>query len=142
MAGREQVIKVHAVFQPTVSRQEVLAYKLSFVDLEAPRRSSFGCPARVQPTLSWLNLSAKSATLLVHSEPHLAQPKEDAMTILRSEDHAREAHIDTAIEIFEPRYGHKLTREDGRQIYDNLTGFFRVLLRLQRRRELAQRGEK
>jgi hypothetical protein len=40
---------------------------------------------------------------------------------------AREALLDEALEIFQPRTTERLTREDAREIYVNLTGFFRVL---------------
>ena len=35
--------------------------------------------------------------------------------------------IDYTLEVFQPRTSRTLTREDGRQIAENLTGFFRVL---------------
>jgi len=35
--------------------------------------------------------------------------------------------IDQTIAVWEPRAGRKLSREDARQISENMTGFFRVL---------------
>ncbi len=47
------------------------------------------------------------------------------------DDHAanadRDAILDEALEVFQPRAQRELTREDAREIYVNLTGFFRVL---------------
>lgn len=42
-----------------------------------------------------------------------------------------ECVLDEAIEFWEGRLGRKLSREDARQIIENLTGFFRVLDRWQ-----------
>ena len=35
--------------------------------------------------------------------------------------------IDRTLAVFQPRTQRRLTREDGRQIVENLTGFFRIL---------------
>ena len=35
--------------------------------------------------------------------------------------------IDHTLTVFQPRTQRRLTREDGRQIIENLTGFFRIL---------------
>ena len=52
----------------------------------------------------------------------------------------RDALIDEALEIFQPRTSKRLSREDGREIYVNLTGFFRVLQSWERaEREQAAR---
>jgi hypothetical protein len=52
----------------------------------------------------------------------------------------RDALIDEALEIFQPRTSKRLSREDGREIYVNLTGFFRVLQSWERaeREQLAR----
>ncbi len=42
--------------------------------------------------------------------------------------HVAEQMIDDAIEHFEPLAGRKLTREDGREITQNLVGFFELLI--------------
>ena len=39
----------------------------------------------------------------------------------------KEQLIDEALGVFQPRTSRKLTREDGRQIVDNLVTFFHVL---------------
>ncbi len=49
----------------------------------------------------------------------------------------QEELIDRAIAIFEPRAGRPLTREEGRQAVANLTGFFRTLMAIRRRHEIA-----
>jgi hypothetical protein len=36
--------------------------------------------------------------------------------------------IEHTVEFWQPRYSGKLTREDGRQIIENVTGFFHILL--------------
>ena len=40
-----------------------------------------------------------------------------------------EALVDLTLEVWQPLYQRQLSREDARQIAENLTGFFRVLLR-------------
>lgn len=52
----------------------------------------------------------------------------------------REEVVDRALEIFQPRTDRVLTREDGREIARNLTGFFRVLWEW-RQRELAAQAD-
>lgn len=52
----------------------------------------------------------------------------------------RDALIDEALDIFQPRTSEPLSREDGREIFVNLTGFFRVLRSWERaeREQLAR----
>lgn len=52
----------------------------------------------------------------------------------------REQLITEVIDIFQPRSPVPLTREDGREIYENLTGFFSTLLRIHEKREAALAG--
>jgi hypothetical protein len=54
----------------------------------------------------------------------------------------KEELISEVIGIFQPHSPTPLTQEDGREIYENLTGFFKTLLRVQRQRELALGGAK
>ena len=53
-----------------------------------------------------------------------------------------DALLDEALEIFQPRTSRRLCREDAREIYVNLTGFFRVLQDWERaeREQLAREG--
>ena len=44
------------------------------------------------------------------------------------EHEARAKLLDQTLEIWQPRTSRKLTREDARQIVENITGFFRLLL--------------
>ncbi|MCK9462889.1 MAG: hypothetical protein M0R80_24975 [Proteobacteria bacterium] len=44
----------------------------------------------------------------------------------------KEEFINEIIATFESRYGHKLTREDGREIAENLTGLAQLLLKWHR----------
>lgn len=48
---------------------------------------------------------------------------------------------DEAAALFQPRTARRLTREDGREITHNLTGFFRVLLEWDRAERAAQPKE-
>lgn len=48
---------------------------------------------------------------------------------------------DEAAALFQPRTTRRLTREDGREITHNLTGFFRVLLEWDRAERAAQPKE-
>lgn len=48
---------------------------------------------------------------------------------------------DEAAALFQPRTARRLTREDGREITHNLTGFFRVLLEWDRAERAAQLKE-
>ena len=55
----------------------------------------------------------------------------------------RDALLDEALDIFQPRTQRRLTREDAREIYVNLTGFFRVLQdwdRAERERQARDAG--
>ena len=45
---------------------------------------------------------------------------------------------DEAVALFQPRTTRRLTREDGREITHNLTGFFQVLLEWDRRERAAK----
>jgi hypothetical protein len=54
----------------------------------------------------------------------------------------KEAMISEVIDIFQPHSPAPLTREDGREIYENLTGFFSTLLRIHRQRQLTVGGAK
>jgi hypothetical protein len=47
---------------------------------------------------------------------------------------------DEAAALFQPRAKRKLTREDGREITHNLTGFFRLLLEWDRKERAARKG--
>jgi hypothetical protein len=49
--------------------------------------------------------------------------------------------LDETIVFWEPRYGRKLTREDAREIAENLTGFFRVLLEWEREKKKTKAAE-
>ena len=53
-----------------------------------------------------------------------------------------DALLDEALEIFQPRTSRRLSREDAREIYVNLTGFFRVLQDWERveREKIAREG--
>ncbi len=53
---------------------------------------------------------------------------------------SREQLIDEVIDIFQPRSPVPLTREDGREIYENLTGFFNTLLAIKKERDAALAG--
>ena len=46
-----------------------------------------------------------------------------------------EALVDLTLEVWQPHYERQLSREDARQIAENLTDFFRVLLRWKAMRE-------
>ncbi|MHB8590166.1 MAG: hypothetical protein ACYDA0_15185 [Candidatus Dormibacteraceae bacterium] len=48
-----------------------------------------------------------------------------------------EALVDLTLEVWQPLYQPQLSREDARQIAENLTGFFRVLLRWKAREVTA-----
>ena len=75
---------------------------------------------------------------------HPVTTKEVAMRHDRAKlNQSREVLIDEVIEIFQPRSPEPLTREDGREIYENLTGFFNTLLAIKRDRDaaLAERPE-
>jgi hypothetical protein len=45
-----------------------------------------------------------------------------------SADDARTKLLDQTLEVWQPRTSRKLTREDARQIVENVNGFFRILL--------------
>jgi hypothetical protein len=53
---------------------------------------------------------------------HAVQPDQQAADRRRSESFLQET-----VEFWQARSGRKLSREDARQITENLTGFFRVL---------------
>jgi hypothetical protein len=53
---------------------------------------------------------------------------------------SREQLIDDVIEVFQPRSPVPLTREDGREMYQNLTGFFNTLLSIRQKRDAALAG--
>jgi hypothetical protein len=44
------------------------------------------------------------------------------------EHEARGKLLDRTLEVWQPRTSRKLTREDARQIVENVNGFFRILL--------------
>jgi hypothetical protein len=44
------------------------------------------------------------------------------------EHEARAKLLDRTLEVWQPRTSRKLTREDARQINENVNGFFRILL--------------
>ena len=54
----------------------------------------------------------------------------------------KEELISEVIDIFQPHSPAPLTREDGREIYENLTGFFGTLLRVHRQRQMVLGGAK
>jgi hypothetical protein len=45
-----------------------------------------------------------------------------------SRDEVRTKLLDQTLEVWQPRTSRKLTREDARQIVENVTGFVRILL--------------
>ena len=53
----------------------------------------------------------------------------------------KERLIDEAIELFQPLSPDPLTREDGREIYENLTGFFTTLIAMKQDRDEALRRQ-
>jgi len=62
------------------------------------------------------------------------------MTRSANRPRSRELAIDDALQLFQPRSATPLTREDGREIYENLTGFFRTLRAIDQRRTAARSG--
>lgn len=52
-------------------------------------------------------------------------------------DAARPDLLDETLRVFQPRTARVLTREDAREIHQNLTGFFRVLLEWDARARLG-----
>ncbi len=56
------------------------------------------------------------------------------------QEQSRDQLIDEVIEIFQPRSSVPLTREDGREIFENLTGFFNTLLAIKKQRDAALAG--
>jgi hypothetical protein len=59
---------------------------------------------------------------------------------LASDGDRREAFLRHVLGTWQPLSGRELSLEDARQIAENLTGFFGVLLRWQERRETNKRG--
>src|SRR5262249_30093109 len=47
---------------------------------------------------------------------------------IRSTQDSKSQLVDQALEIWQPRASRALTREDARQIVENISGFFRILL--------------
>lgn len=41
----------------------------------------------------------------------------------------QEDFLDYTLKVWQPRTSRKLNREDARQIYENLTGFFQILMK-------------
>jgi hypothetical protein len=101
------------------------------------RERQISCEVIWQPMSSLQNDSDLQCT--GGSALHIEQTTGDDSDITSS--NAAADFIDETIAIWQKRSKRKLTREDGREIIENMTGFFRVLMDWDQAEQAAKRGE-